>query len=415
MQKIISKFVTSFGAGCLATTLLLPAEATTIQLSPDPRAPQGRYNVQMGSLRLGFTGRLSVGYDDNITSASSSNDTEEGWCVTPALGMAVDWPISPMLQIGSGLELGFKYYPDGSGEDTFLVTGAGGVLDAGINADVHIGNGVIRFSETFARETDTLDTAIQGEKDDYALLRNVLGARYQVDLSEYVRVIASGKHTNAWTNKSDYDYQDHQKENLDLVVLWAMNRRLRLGPYLSWEQYDYTEDKHNDSDGVSAGLAAAYTRGSGFGIDANIGYEKVDFDPSNKTTATDDAENLKGKIRVKLATSEFTRHTLSAAYGSKQGSLSGDTNFSLESKYSYGLAVDLSQKMTAKGDVSYIDTVESDAGSDSVLIRYGLGLEYRFNPLTQASLRLERTEKNDDDDNSDYDRNKIEASLLYRF
>jgi hypothetical protein len=394
---------------------LQPAGAITVTLSPDQLAPEGNYNVQMGSLRLGLSGNLNVCYDDNITSGSSSSEKEEGWCITPALGLVIDWPISPILQIGSGVQIGYKYYPDSSGEDQLLFTGAGGVLEAGINADVRVGNGVIRLSESFSSQVDTLATAIQDEQDDYVLYRNTIGARYQVDLSEYTRLVAEAKHADVWTNKSEYDYQDHQMENLDLVVLWAMNSSLRLGPYLSWEQYTYTEDKHNDSDGVSAGLVAAYTRVSGFKAEASIGYESVDFDSSNSVTATDDSKNLKGQVEVSFKSSEFTRHALAYTYGSKQGTLASGTNFALESKLVYGINVDVSENLTFTGEVSYVDRVESDGGTDSVLYRYGVGLEYRFNDLTKVSLKVKRTEKDSDLDVNDYERNKIEANLLYHF
>ncbi len=404
------------GRGALLAALCAPAAmALSLDLLPENVAPAADYNIRVGNLKLGLEGVLTTSYDDNITSAADNDAIKEGWSVTPALKLALDWPVSPYIHLGSGLAFGYRYYPNGEGEDNLFVAGAGGDLSAGMKVDFFVGNGVLRVSEKFAREVDTLESAVRDLPDDYVLTRNTIGARYQVDFSEYMRLIADYKHENAWTNKDDFEYQDHVRDGLNLVCLWAVNRQLRVGPYLRAESVNYTESLHNDATSYEGGVGFTYQRPAGFVMDGSLGWEKLNFDLTNVPAATDEASEPTARLSVRMASSQFTSHTVSASYGPSHGTLSGPINFAMQAQLMYGITANIAETITLKGDVVYVDIKESDGGESSELVRVGLGGEYRLSERSKLDLRLERTDKSSDDDSREFDRNVLTLTYNYNF
>lgn len=413
----------------VAMTSIPLANATRIQISQDPVAPRADYNIRLfENLRLDFSGSMTLLYDDNIN--TSKDNEEEGWALIPRLRMALDWPVTPHIKIGSGMSVGFRKWISGDGDDNWILTEDGGI-STGISADFFIGDGVLRLSNQFRRDADTLELLRTSESgDDYARNINVLSARYSVDLTPYISLIVKGTHENTWVSPDEYEYQDNVRNTFLINTPYRINRDLRLGPYVRWEHIEYEDSdelawlpalgtfvprEKADRTTPEAGISFLYQpEDLLLTAEGSIGYEWMDVDEPDPRI-NDEEDGVTGDLAVHYPSSEFTTHTLRVSHGRKQAITSLFANYSKDTRYTYAISSNIMPDVTVNGDISYLDTRESDYGESADIYRIGVGTGYQFSRKLRGSVRYEYVTKDSDRETSEYDRNQVRLTLNYDF
>ena len=429
-NKLIKHSVMPLALAGLMATATSPTLATDIQISQEPVAPRGDYNILLfENLRMDLTGKVGVLYDDNVDNAE--DDEESGTAVIPRLSLGIDWPITPHVRLGTGLDIGYRAYVSGEGEDNFILSESGGGISTSLNADVFIGNGVLRLSESFRRDADTLDVLRSDSTDDYARNRNTLKARYTVPVSEYITLIAEAERRDTWVSPDQYEYQDNNRNILFLNALYQMNPKLQVGPYARWEKIDYDDTDQTtplpvgpflvsvsrekaDRTTPEVGMSFLYQREAGFTVEGSAGYEFMDVDPTNPFI-TDEEDGFTGDISCIFSTSRKTQHSLRVSHDRKQALTSLFANYSEETSYSYAVSSNIMPDVTVSGDLTYLDIRESDRGENADIYRVGVGTGYQFTRKLNGRIRYEYVKKNSDRSGSDYDRNQVRLTLSYDF
>ncbi|MFW6414499.1 MAG: outer membrane beta-barrel protein, partial [Verrucomicrobiota bacterium] len=345
----------------------------------------------------------------------------------PRLRMALDWPVTPHIKIGSGMSVGFRKYFSGEGEDDWILTEDGGI-STGINADFFIGEGVLRLSNEFRRDADTLELLRESGNDDYARNLNVFSARYSVDLTPYISLIVQGTQENTWVSPSRYEYQDNVRNTFHINTPYRINRALRLGPYVRWEHIDYEESDNLRPFGVylvpeekadrttpEAGISFLYQPEDRLlTVEGSLGYEWMDVDETNPLV-DDEEDGVTGNLTVHYPTSEFTTHSLSVSHGRKQAITSLFANYSEDTRYTYAIRSNIMSDVTVSGSLSYLNVRESDFGETADIYRAGVGTSYQFTRKLKGSARYEYVTKNSNQAGSDYDRNQVRLTMHYDF
>ncbi len=393
-----------------------PLPAAEFRISEEPVSPAVDYNILLfENLRLSLTGVVGLTYDDNINRSRFNEET--GVYTTPRLRMGIDWPLTPNVLLGTSTSFGYRYYLSGDGKDRFLVSFIDD-LSTSVKADIHIGEGKLRLSNRFSRSADDLEVGRTGARD-YVLSRNTIGARYNMPLAPVWSSNLSVSRRDTWTDTDAFEYHDNVRHLVRGNVLWHMQPELMIGPYLSYEDVDYTSAsgaaaiRNNDRETWEGGLDFFHQLMPRASLEGNIGYQNMDIEKSR--FATEQAEGIAGKLAVNYSSSEITRHTLSVRHDRNQDIVSPFVNYSRETTYMYAVASSLRPRLTVRGDAALVDIVESDWGEDAELLRLGVGASYRLAPKLTASMRYEYWDKNSDDSARQYDRNKVSAFLEYEF
>ena len=141
------------------------AGATAIDLSPvDQKSMNDAneyYNLKVpnSSLKLSLSSSLTVAWDSNVGRSGFGSGTGKtsGWYVQPNLTLGISWPVTTFMKIHSSVGLGYRYYPDGTGQDDFFLNGDNGGLSTGIEADLRLGqNGKLTIGDNISRQIDNL-------------------------------------------------------------------------------------------------------------------------------------------------------------------------------------------------------------------------------------------------------------------
>ncbi len=441
-----------FGLSAIALTTLgflgAQAGATNIDLDPTggKKEDGGDYNFKYGNLRLGLTGAMSAGYDDNITQGDTYNDSNSdynnnnrrvrGWFIEPALTLGINWPVSPYLSISSSIGAGYRYYVDHEDLSDWFLTGDGAGVSTQIKADFKLGQtGVLTVYDKISRDIDSLQMDARSGKnnnnnnddngDRYAELKNEAGVQYANDLSEVMHNTVKYAHTNVWVTPSSEDYQSYESDMLDEVFLHDINKNLQLGPYATVTNTRFQKEeqtlnaKHNDSWMYEGGLAGVYMRDSGFSLNGRLGYQFVKFNDQNPVANANGGDTTTSpsmSLSANFASSELTSHTFFASYGISQQNLSVDTNSSLQMQAGYAIAVRVMDKLTLGGDISWINYQDDNSyGENANLYRYGIGPSYVLSPKSTLSLRYEYTDKVSNDEYNSYDRSFVKLTITYKF
>lgn len=395
-----------------------PASATTMTLSGEPVSPAADYNFLLfENLRLSMTGEVVAAYDDNLD--QEEDDEEESFYLVPRLQLAIDWPITPHIKLGSGVSVGYRHYVTGdtTGDDEIIV----GMQDlsTAFAAKIFVGNGTIRLRDQFSREVETF-RLLGDDSEDSVLSTNTISAKYSVPLNPYINFSTEYVHQNVWTNTSEFEYRDHVRDSIDVAALWQVNPQFQLGPYTRYETIDYGDFDHfffgavNDRDLPEAGLTFLYRREAGFTLQGSLGYQDMDID-TDDPFITEEDDGLVGRASCAFSTSRFTDHVFSISHDRNQALISPNVNYSEETRYRYAIASNIMPEITLHGDVSYININESDLGENADLYQFGLGTSYRFTPKATVRFRYEFTTKDSDREISEFDRNRYTVRFIYDF
>ena len=387
------------------------SSSTTITLSEEPVAPAADYNFLLfRNLRLDMTGLFGVTYDDNIN--TSENNEEESLYVTPRLRLAIDWPITPNIKIGSGIDIGYRYHITGDGNNDFYA-GLSGDLDTGIKADILLGEGVLRVYDNYQRNADTIEIGGRVQDDEYILNRNTIGAHYRVDLTPYWSFKATADHRNTWTNVDTFESHDNVRDRVHITTWWTVNPQLELGPYYQWQQIDYDQGLNNDRDSNEFGFSFLYRTPGAIYFDGNLGYEILNIDSS--PLANDETQGLVGRFAINYAYSEFTDMVLSVTHDHDQDILNTTVNYATETRYMYAIATEIMPDVTVRGNISLLDIDESDTGEQAKLWRFGLGTSFQIDEANQIRLSYTFYDKNSDTAGRDFRRNVFNITLVHDF
>lgn len=408
----------SISAWCMALIVSIglasSLSAAEIRISEEPISPAVDYNILLfENLRLSLTGIMALTWDDNIN--RSRDNAEEAVYTTPRIRLGIDWPLTPNVHFGTSVSAGYRYYISGDGKDRFIVSFIDD-LATSVKLDVRVGDGNVRFSNRFSRTSDDLDIARTTARD-YALNRNTFGIRYNVPLNPFWRLIASGSRRDTWTSTDEFKYHNNVRYLASLTTLWQVNPQLQLGPYVSYEDVDYTDSvngfSNNDRDTIEGGVGFFYLFPGDASIEGNLGYQRLNINRS--AFATEQGEGLAGRLALRFATSPFTDHILSITHNRNQDILNPFVNYSLETTYMYGIASRVMRNLTLRGDIAFVDIQESDFGEDGELLRLGLGASYILGPQTTARMRYEYWDKASDIALREYTRNRVSLFLEYDF
>ncbi len=406
--------VLAFGLG-----LAMDARATDIQLSSRPMGSRDvRYNLRLGTMYMGYSGRVAAGYNDNFSYANDASGGRGDFYFTPELRLSMYWPISPYVQIDSGLTFGYRFFTSESEGNNWYVHGEGGGVSADITGQLRIGDdSTIILQESLSREIDTISVAARDVNAGYAATRNTLSATYSKALNRSTTGSVRVAHSNLWTDGGDFDHHDNVTDSIDVLVLYRLMQNLQIGPYARWSSIRFTEDERNNRNSFELGVSSvgSFTAGGLVSYSASIGFEALAVDTGNSPTATDDDGGLTTNFQLAVNPVVFPGHRFRVSYKREHEQLSPLINYADQFLIGYGLDFRATSDLIVSSDIDWMDIRESDGGEHANLWRLSFRTRYRLTEAMSLGALYRFTFKSSDDSNRGYDQNIFEISLNYDF
>lgn len=413
--------VLSIALWCLVPFFLAaPAAATQIRISPQARLQPGatRYNLRMGSLRLGMSGETTLQYSDNVTYVRDSSAKISSWSLIPSLTLNAYWPLSPYLQVDSHVTVGYRYYFDGKLKDDWFVAGSDGALTADISGQYRFWRDhMIQVRNRFSREIESLDIAARGRADGYALSRNITELQYSRALRPDTTLDLQYAHARVWANRDMFAYLDYVSNSLDGAVLYQLTRRVRIGPYARWESFRFPERLRNDRVSYEAGVTSvgSFTLGNVVTYSASFGYEHVELDSDNDPTATDDRGGFTARFETAIRPTLFPGHRVRASYRRNHTTANPGVNYADELLLGYGMDFFATSKLRISSDLDWLNISESDGGENANLWRFYTRTSYSLTPNLDLSAGYRYTYKTSNMRDREYTQNSFHLTIRHQF
>ncbi|MCF7855139.1 MAG: hypothetical protein K9N51_10105 [Candidatus Pacebacteria bacterium] len=393
--------------------------ATEIRLEPQAHAREPRdFNFRYGDIYLDLTGGISMRYSDNINYAASEDNEVDSWYVTPRLTLSAYWPVSPYVDIDSAVSVGYVYYLNDEAEDNWYVSGTEGNVSAGVSSQIRLGDDhIITLRDELAREVDSLDIAVRGRPEDYAITRNTFSAVYSRALTPSTTGSLQYAHENVWVNKDEFDWQNSVSDSIDGLVLWHAMRNFRIGPYARVEWYRFPEDVRNDRVSYEAGLTSvgSFTVGTMVTYTANVGYEAIALDDSNAPDVDDDEGGFVADFTAAVNPTIFPGHRVRCSYRRNHETVNPFANYADELLLGYGIDFYVTRNLLATADVDYLHIWESDDGENAELWRFWMRTSYALTPKTSVGAGYRYTFKDSDDADREYNQGTFEVTITTTF
>ena len=385
-----------------------------MSLGTEPSGVPSGYNLRLGNLFLDLSANMAAQYDDNVD--RSAADKTGAVSAGPGLGLGVYWPVSPYVQIQTGAGLAYWYSSDDAAQEGLEVTGLdGGASDASISLEAALHKHLrLRLSDSYSHSNDKLALASRGVPRSSSLSNNETAVQADVEWTKRITMLTRFAHEAQWAGSSTYDRMDLTRDTVNTAALWRLNPQLQMGPYADWQGTTYSEDKHNDSQEVGAGLAVAYTSG-GLSVTTKLGLSKTTFSDSNVAGASDDYSGASFGASLGFATSKLVSHTVSVDYGPTQGTLDSGVNYSKDLTTTYGIGLSLRPKLTVSGSLAWVKSQQSDGGENANTYQAGVGVSYELTKHVSPRLSYQHTRKTSDVSRQEYVDNLVALSLAYRF
>lgn len=443
MEKLHVNFVRAmFCLACLTLVSLTPdSQAVGLQITPRPwyrhydRYNYGNdwrygkpsdydsyYNFKLGEMTLAMTARMAAQWSDNHNRASERGTKESGWSMIPELTLAMDYPVSPYININFSVSAGYRYYVDREvGESGFFLSGDSDVAAADTGATFILGeNHYVKFHDRLTFESDTLatNTYVNNTADtteDFESWRNV------ADLS-YVRRLTPDWQTELMfayeirrTMGSQFAYQDFDKHTFDWNFWWQMMKNVSAGPYFSWSRYIFDTGERNDREtyelGVTAKIEDAFGL-EGLELSVNGGWEILNSETNE--FADDDDDGLTANFTIYYNPQGIVGHRVRTSYRRNHEDPNPFVNYADELLLGYGFDIKATDELIFTADIDWLDINESDQGDHYNLVRFWVTATYWIMPDTYCDLSYWYTEKYGSDA-SDYGRNTVEIGVTHRF
>lgn len=140
--------------------------------------PTAGYNMELGPLLLYVSGGVGVQYNDNISLSETGRQAD--LILTPALNLAVNWPVTRSNTLTMNTSIGYQYYllhPDKGYSNITIAP------NSQVSYDVYTGNLRINFHDQFSVTDNPAQVGALSNVTTYVQYTNVFGVGLLADLN----------------------------------------------------------------------------------------------------------------------------------------------------------------------------------------------------------------------------------------
>ena len=339
----------------------------------------------------------------------------------PNLPIAVNCPLPTFPKIHSPVGVGYPYFPDGAGDDDFILNGDGGGLSTGVEIELKLGQtGKLTIGDNISRTIDSLQmSSATSGIGKYSATQNETFAQYQNDLRDDLHLTARYAHTIAWYSPGQYKFMNFQSDMIDTVLMKDLTKGWSLGPYATATTTYYSEKdtstKAQRNDNTDLRMGMAFRHIGNVTIDGRLGYQIMKFQSDNNLATDNCIVAPTYTLNASFNTGDYLTHTFSHSYENSTSYRGVAVNYARQFSTAYAIAYRVHRDVDLGMDVSWLNIAESDGGEKSDLLRIGMGPTYNMTRNTKVSLRYEYTTKFSATANNEYERHVISATVSHKF
>ncbi|MCM8537259.1 MAG: hypothetical protein NE334_15070 [Lentisphaeraceae bacterium] len=369
-----------------------------------------RYNLKLGELFVDSSYKMTLGYDDNSNTSSSSSNREEGFYVINGMDLGFYAPISEDFIIDTDFFIGYKNWLSGNNTDGLIVDVNSGdtlAFDWRVNEKTTIS--LVDRLQIGVQEIE--ESSEDENSDEQRILKNDLGLQLFQELNEQSSYGIKAGLNMVKSLNDKFEERERDETYIGAEFNQKVGSKLTLSPYFVFREYDFDKDINNDAEEWQLGLTLKGDLSENLYAQLSLGWQQLDFDGNLE----DDKEGgLEGSLLINQQLSEDLDHSLYIRHN-KRVSQSAGVNFSKDWLFSYNFGCQVSSSLILTPKLTYF--VSEDKVSDGEeydVLMPGLSLAYKISEILSFELDYLYSEKNSDTD-SEYDRTEVFMSFIYDF
>lgn len=386
------------------------------------------YNILIGELRLNFASGLNFTWDSNYDRESSGETAS--FAVNPSLITELYWPISPRLELSTGINVGYDYYLEGPGEDGFTVSGTEGAVSY-FDFDVYLSDDAsLTFSNTFSATLDSASIQKEDERDEepYRRFENASSVIYVHRVTPYTLLNNSYTFSNVFSESEDITNDtEYQLHTITSNISSQVNDSMVVSLLAHYFSYLYTESFRNDRNRYRIGPKLVYASESGLTTQAHMAFDYTDVDNSKSPTTLDnDTTALYFVGSLSYNTGSYLTHTFSISHENDASDATTTDQFNADGtipvnfeevtslRYNLNYLINSSLNLGLSYGLSRTD--ESDGGDKFYQQQIGIEPRYNFAEKLGTYFRYAYTNKfKSEFANANYDRHVVQFGFRYYF
>jgi len=291
-----------------------------IALSEAQSDPASRhYNILLREIRLNFATGIDFIWDSNFRRQNTNE--ELSFAVSPSLTVDMYWPISPSLELSTGIDVGYDFYLEGEGEDGFTVSG----LDdsaASVDLDVYLSNdAILTLSNAFSANIDSVSIQTsnrQASAQSYRRFENSSAVRYAQRLTPHTRF--NSDYSFGYTFSESQQVQAQAPESyythrISAGIDSELNDSMLLGVLTNLASYLYIDDFRNDIYQYQIGPQLTFSNQTGLTTRLFLAVNHLDAQNNERPGATDNqSTSVYAEGFLNFNTGAFITHRFNASH-----------------------------------------------------------------------------------------------------
>lgn len=373
------------------------------------------YNIKAGPVSIRFDTSVNLNYIDNV-GVSQGNQLAEIY-VAPQARVEAIWPVTPQNTLNTSLGVGYSKGLLGNGKDSLIIQPG-----SALSFDVFISDFRINVHDRFSYYQDPLQQgAISGGTNSvggtnaaqYGVAQNAIGISADWDLNKVVLSFGYD-HQDSFATSSQFSYIDSSSEYFFIRASSLVSPGLTVGLETTAGLTKQSENVRSDSRQYSAGPFVSWQLSQFLAVSLRGGYVVYSFDPGGVVTNASETASAYASFALDHILNQYLSHSLSAGYQVSQG-VNADAITTIFVRHAANWRV--VRKTDIHTDIFYENAEETRSTNPESFQRLGasFGVAYQLTQKLSSTLSYSFTKKDSNIAGRDYTANSVNLSLNYRF
>jgi hypothetical protein len=377
-------------------------------------------NFKLGPVLFNMTGKLSIGYCDNISTSASHPQSDV--IISPGLMLDGNWEITRFNTLNFNFGLEYHKYLNHSELDS-----SNNFIEILPDSEIQLQFFIRKFTVTFLDEihfsndpTDSVsvnasDSSLNYDVLAYSRLMNRAAVIVNWDITSTVNTELSFSRYDIVPLKSEFDSTRRTTDTLRAALYKQLSEKLRVGVNVSKYWTHYKVPYQNDSSGNSWGLMMNWQVTDKVGLSSGVDWINTDFDvTSGRNKDTSDYSSVEYRVSVNHTLNSVYLHSLSYSRGSDYGFVS---NLTLSNTWEYTFLYKGIRDIDVAGGISYGTRRDTGgvAPEHSKNEFYRLTATHQYNARLKFEVGISHGRKNSDLSDRDYRVNRLWMTAYYDF
>lgn len=352
------------------------------------------YTLRLWDLRVTLNSSVAVSWNDNITTSSSSPESDFIFC--PAVQIGVFYPITQNNLLTVNVTAGYDKYFQHDNLSTWYLGS-----DTLLSYDLAVKDILINLHDSAQYSRDSAQQAAVADTADYAVIDNTAGLKVNWNLKK-VTLTAGYDNENVISETQQFEANNRSTEMALGRAGFQVYSGITAGIEGTASFTRYEEMVLNDNSGYSAGVYADWNPDEALRLQARAGYANYQFQHTSETIQTANLESWYVDINFSHQVTKAISYSLDAGHEINLGIqadaledwyLRPEVQWKIMESLAFNLSLNYEHGKQGVGNIAGNLTENYDwlAGgfgtSYAITKRFSLGLDYRLTVRSSSAAQ----------------------------